>query len=340
MTSQMIGMQMSTKAVTARQRAEGRRPEGKTASRRYTPAISAVHAPEATAAAAAPPGRPASGSANTASSAYPARTNPSRLATPASVSAQPTRLPGRFTVMKPPTSANASVMTRSGTAASSVSLRPYDESDARSTSKHDDAEEEQRGQRARRPGEDAVPALARHRGSLSQSETWAGCIVSFTAAPRSVPSSSRSTSSRRRALKASRVCCGVVAAAVEAAVDELLDAGAGRAEERGDGERRAGDGEVVAAGESAEGLLEPDHDAEVEAGEEGGDDRVDDRPVDDPVEVVHAVAENREAHGDREHGEAERREDVPDAVERRPPEEERTAEQAQRREGTARPPPT
>ena len=41
---------------------------------------------------------------------------------------------------------------------------------------------------------------------------------------------------------------GVVAAAVEAAVDEGLDSSSGGAEEGGDGEGGAGDCEVVAAG--------------------------------------------------------------------------------------------
>ena len=103
---------------------------------------------------------------------------------------------------------------------------------------------------------------------------------------------------------------GVVAAAVEAPVDERLDAPTGGAEERGDGEGRAGDGEIVAAGEAAEGGLEREDDPEVETREERGDGAVDDSAIDDPVDLVEAIAQHsypRREHNDRQcdrHGEA------------------------------------
>ena len=57
---------------------------------------------------------------------------------------------------------------------------------------------------------------------------------------------------------------GVVAAPVEPAIDERLNAPAGRAEERGDGEGRARDGQVVAPCEPPENLLKRQYDPEVE----------------------------------------------------------------------------
>ena len=59
----------------------------------------------------------------------------------------------------------------------------------------------------------------------SHTETWAGCMVSATTPRSSRPSASRSTSSRSRAPKP-RACARVVAAAVEAPVDQALDPGA------------------------------------------------------------------------------------------------------------------
>ena len=67
-------------------------------------------------------------------------------------------------------------------------------------------------------------------------------MVSRTTVRNSLPSASRSTSSRRRAAKVSKCLLGVVAAAVEALVDGVLKASAGRAEQRGHGEGRDRDG--------------------------------------------------------------------------------------------------
>ena len=64
----------------------------------------------------------------------------------------------------------------------------------------------------------------------------------------------------------------------------MLDAPARRPEQRGDGEGRDGDGEVGAARERGEDLLQEQHDPEVEAGQADGDDAVDERPADDHVE--------------------------------------------------------
>ena len=98
----------------------------------------------------------------------------------------------------------------------------------------------------------AARALTRRSGSRSQSDTCAGCIVSRDDA---------------RAARAQRVeldlvaqpraegldgAGGVVAAPVEAPVDERLDARARRPEQRRHRERRAGDGEVGLLGERAQ----------------------------------------------------------------------------------------
>ena len=91
---------------------------------------------------------------------------------------------------------------------------------------------------------------------------------------------------------------------VEAAVDEGLDPAAGRAEEGGDGERRASDRQVVTPGQVGERGLEADDDGEVEAGEPGRQDAVDERLADDEIDVVEAVLQDRDprGHRDRRHG--------------------------------------
>ena len=58
----------STRTANRRRAGDGSVPDGKTRSRRNTPAISGVHDPVTNAAAAAPAGRPASGFASSASS--------------------------------------------------------------------------------------------------------------------------------------------------------------------------------------------------------------------------------------------------------------------------------
>ena len=94
-------------------------------------------------------------------------------------------------------------------------------------------------------------------------------------------------------------------ASIEAAVDERLDPGPDRAEERRDGEGGAGDGEIVAAGEAAEHRLEPDDDAEVEAGEKRRDTAVDECLADDDVDVPELVPYDGDAGGDRDPGDRE-----------------------------------
>ena len=73
-------------------------------------------------------------------------------------------------------------------------------------------------------------------------------MVWSTTARTSAVRVSRSTWSRRRALKAWIGLAGVVAAPVEAAVDRLLDAAAGRLEHRGHGQGGGGHGQAGALG--------------------------------------------------------------------------------------------
>ena len=120
-----------------------------------------------------------------------------------------------------------------------------------------------------------------HRHPFSQSETCAGCIVSLTTVPRSVASSSRSSSSRSRVLNVTRVRCSVVAAPVEATIDEAWI-------RRRAGRKRAATASVEPAiarsfprSARERGSLEADHDPEVEPGEERGDGGVDERFADD-----------------------------------------------------------
>ena len=99
---------------------------------------------------------------------------------------------------------------------------------------------------------------------------------------------------------------GVVAAAVEAAVDRRLDAGARGAEQRGDRQRRDRDREARLPDR------EPDqqHEPEVGGAEQRGERAVDERAVDDDVDVVEAVAEDRDRGGERR-GHAEQAEHHP-----------------------------
>ena len=133
-----------------------------------------------------------------------------------------------------------------------------------------------------------------------QSDTWAGCIVSPTTARSSAVIVSRSISSRRRALEGLECLLRVVLAPVEAAVDDGLDAHACRSEEGGDRQRRAGDGEIRAAREWAEDLLERHNDREVESRQPDRDDAVNERPADNQVDLVEAVAEDRDGRRPRE----------------------------------------
>jgi hypothetical protein len=104
----------------------------------------------------------------------------------------------------------------------------------------------------------------------------------------------------------------VVAAAVEATVDDRLDARPRGPEQRGHGERRDRGGEAGAA----DGEADEHHAAEIGGGEGRGQRAVDERAPDHDVDVVEVVAQDR--HGDREReaeddaGEEERPADVAD----------------------------
>ena len=100
---------------------------------------------------------------------------------------------------------------------------------------------------------------------------------------------------------------GVVAVAVEAPVDGVLDAGTRRAEQRGHRERRDRDGEAGLADRQSH----QQHESQVGRGERRRERAVDQRAVDDDVDVEEPVAQDRGAGREREHGEAERQHRVP-----------------------------
>ncbi len=87
---------------------------------------------------------------------------------------------------------------------------------------------------------------------------------------------------------------GVVAGAVEATVNEPLDAKPQRIEERCDGERQA----ATATGDERERRSRYDETDE-EAGEQAGQERVGQRPADQPVDVVEPVLRDPDAHPDQ-----------------------------------------
>ena len=87
---------------------------------------------------------------------------------------------------------------------------------------------------------------------------------------------------------------GVVAAAVEAAVDPLLDAAAGRLEGGGYGQGGGGD---YQAGVAAQELAEPEHDRGVAAAEQHRQEPVGQGAADDPVKVIEPLAQDRRPGG-------------------------------------------
>jgi hypothetical protein len=91
------------------------------------------------------------------------------------------------------------------------------------------------------------------------------------------------TWSRRRVLQAAMVW----AAAVEAAVDQTLDAAAGRLEHRGHGQ---GGGGHDQAGVLPEQLAEPERQRSVAAGQQQGEQRPGEGAADDAVDVVQPAA--------------------------------------------------
>ena len=144
------------------------------------------------------------------------------------------------------------------------------------------------------------------RASRSQSETCAGCIVSATTSLEVGAQRRRGRPARAAARRRpSSVRCGVVAAAVEAPVDEPLHARAQRQEQRGDDERRAGDREVRAARERREHRLAGQHEPGVGGAEDHRQRAVDERLRDHAVDLVEAVAQHRDP--DRDRGPAARR---------------------------------
>ena len=102
----------------------------------------------------------------------------------------------------------------------------------------------------------------------------------------------------------------VVAAPVEAAVDEALDPAPQRQEQPGDDERGGGDGEVRAAGKGREQGLAGEHEARVRPGEHSGERAIGQRPADQPVDVVEPVPKHRHAGGEDDAGEGDRERDV------------------------------
>ena len=146
------------------------------------------------------------------------------------------------------------------------------------------------------PGDRGPP----HRGtSRSHSDACAGCIVSVTTPRRScssVPEVDLLAQPRAEALERA---LGVVAAAVEAAVDEPLHPRAHREEERCHDECRCRDRQVRAAGERREQRLPREHEAHVRTAEHHRQRTVDECPRDQAVDLVQAVAEHGDPDRDR-----------------------------------------
>jgi hypothetical protein len=111
-----------------------------------------------------------------------------------------------------------------------------------------------------RPASPAWPGLA-DRCGRSHNQAWVGCIVWSATARSSTVRVSRSTWSRRRVPKAAMVR----AAPVEAPVDRLVDAAAGRLEGGGHGQGGPGHGQ---AGVAAQQLPEPQDDRSVPAAQQ------------------------------------------------------------------------
>src|SRR5215211_3554283 len=90
---------------------------------------------------------------------------------------------------------------------------------------------------------------------------------------------------------------GVVAAAVEAPVDQVLDPAAQRLEQGGGGQGQGGHGQAPRAlGQAGGG----GQDEQVGDDQQGGDQRVGDGPGDQAVQVPQPVAQHRHRDGQRE----------------------------------------
>src|SRR5690349_10811433 len=90
---------------------------------------------------------------------------------------------------------------------------------------------------------------------------------------------------------------GVVLAAVEAAVNQRLDATAQGLEERGDEQGGGDNGKLGVSGEVAEQGLQADDSGEIEGGEHAGKQAIHQHAVDDDVNVVELRAQNGDADG-------------------------------------------
>ena len=122
-------------------------------------------------------------------------------------------------------------------------------------------------------------------------------MVWSTTASSSPCSASRSTWSRSLAAKPVHGVGGVVAAAVEAPVDQVLDPAPQRREQRGHGQGGGGHGQAARPlGELGGGR----DDQQVGHDQQGGDHRVGDGPADQPVQVPQPVAEHRHRHRQRQ----------------------------------------
>ncbi|HVF78545.1 MAG TPA: hypothetical protein VNA28_09625 [Solirubrobacteraceae bacterium] len=99
----------------------------------------------------------------------------------------------------------------------------------------------------------------------------------------------------------------VVALAVEATIDERLDAASGRPEQCCHRERGAGDRQSRALSQRRQHQPEQQHQSEVGARERQRQHAVDERAVDDDVDVVQAVAQDRHARRERDRRQREQR---------------------------------
>src|SRR5215212_9992995 len=90
----------------------------------------------------------------------------------------------------------------------------------------------------------------------------------------------------------------IVLVAVEAAIDEALDAPPQRVEQGRYGQRGSDDGDLRSLpGEGAEDVLQGDHAAEVEEDQRCGERTVDEGAVDDEVYVVEPIPQHRDPDG-------------------------------------------
>src|SRR5579875_637584 len=118
----------------------------------------------------------------------------------------------------------------------------------------------------------------------------------------------------------------VVPLAIEAAVDQLLNAAADGIEESGDRQRRQRDRQVGALRNWIKQVLEEEYSTRVDPNQDGGQAAVDERTVDDPVNVPEPVAQDREAGGDRDRKDAEGEHDGPGRTDQVPGPEDRSRE--------------